>query len=141
MLAGLAGFLGVWVGLSRMAPSQPGPPPLRIAIDELMHRGLQGLTPEQKSRIGAIEQRYAHERTRQRTRIAEANVELSHALSEEMSLGPAVEQSIADLKSSVGDLQQQTVVYVLDMRSVLTPTQQTVFDEKVVTALMTAPPH
>jgi hypothetical protein len=140
VLAGLAGFLGVWAGIARIDRDRPAaPPPLRIAVDELTHRGLQGLSAEQKDKIGAIEQRYARQRIRLRARIANANVELSNALSEEMSFGPAVEQSIEELKAGVGELQKQTVVYVLDLRAVLTPAQQTLFDEKVVAALMTDP--
>jgi hypothetical protein len=39
----------------------------------------------------------------------------------------------------IGDLQRETVAYVLDLRGVLTEQQQMVFDEKVVAALMTSP--
>ena len=140
LLAGIAGFLGVWAGLSKFNRSSPNPPlPLRMAVDELTRRGLQGLTTQQKDQISVIEQRYAHQRTQLRARITTANVELGNALSEEMSFGPAVERSIDDLKSSVGELQKQTVIYVLDLRAVLTPDQQVLFDEKVVTALMMDP--
>jgi Spy/CpxP family protein refolding chaperone len=140
VMAGLAGFCGVWVGVSKLDRSgASAPPPLRKAVDELTQRGLQGLTPGQKEKIGAIEERYARQRARLRQRIADANLELSDALSEEMSFGPAVEHSIEDLRGSVGELQRQTVVYVLDLRAVLTPAQQELFDQKVVEALMTDP--
>jgi Spy/CpxP family protein refolding chaperone len=140
-LAGVAGFSGVWFGISHLDPEPEHlpPPPLRMAVDELTRRGLVGLTTQQKQRIAAVEQRYAHQRTQLRTRITAANVELADALSEEMSFGPAVEKSIDDLKGVVGELQKQTVLYVLDLRAVLTPAQQAVFDEKVVAALMTDP--
>jgi nickel and cobalt resistance protein CnrR len=141
VMAGVAGFAGVWFGVSKLerVVESTAPPPLRVAVDELTHRGLVGLTIEQKDRIGQIEQRYAHQRTQLRARIATANVELANSLSEEMSFGPSVEKSIDDLKSAVGDLQKATVQYVLDLRAVLTPQQQAVFDEKVVAALMTEP--
>lgn len=138
MLAGGAGFLGVWFGVNRVDASlYPTPRPLRAAVDELTRRGLVGLTSQQKQQINAIDQRYAHTRTQLRARIAAANVELSNALAEEMSFGPAVEKSINDLKSAVGELQRQTVLYVLNLRTVLTPAQQAVFDGRVVMALMT----
>lgn len=138
LLAGLAGFIGVWVGVHRLDASlYPPAQPLRAAVDELSRRGLTGLTPQQKTQINAIDQRYAHTRTVLRAQIASANVELSNALAEEMGFGPAVEKSINDLKSVVGDLQRQTVLYVLSLRAVLTPPQQAIFDEKVVAALMT----
>lgn len=138
LLAGFAGFLGVWVGAERVDASlDPPARPLRAAVDELSRRGLVGLTAQQKAQINAIDQRYARTRTVLRARIAAANVELSDALDEEMSFGPAVEKSIDDLKSVVGELQRQTVLYVLNLRAVLTPPQQVIFDEKVVAALMT----
>jgi nickel and cobalt resistance protein CnrR len=142
LLAGFAGFLGVWAGVSRFARASADlPPPLRMAVDDLTHRGLVGLTPEQKASIDAIEVRYARQRTQLRARIEAANLELGGALSEEMSYGPAVDKSIIDLETVVGELQKQTVMYVLDLRAVLTPPQQAVFDDKVVAALMAPPPH
>jgi len=138
LLAGIAGFVGVWVGVNRLDASlYPPAQPLRAAVDELSRRGLTGLTSQQKQQINAIDQRYAHTRTVLRARIAAANVELSNALAEEMGFGPAVEKSIDDLKTQVGELQRQTVLYVLSLRAVLTPPQQAIFDEKVVAALMT----
>jgi Spy/CpxP family protein refolding chaperone len=98
-----------------------------------------GLTPAQKDKINDIEVRFTHERTRLRARIANANSELADALADEMSIGPKVDTSIDHLKSLIGDLQRETVAYVLDLRGVLTEQQQMVFDEKVVAALMTSP--
>jgi hypothetical protein len=62
IMAGVAGFAGVWFGISRLdaAADHIAPPPLRVAVDELTRRGLVGLTSEQKDRISLIEQRYAH---------------------------------------------------------------------------------
>ncbi len=138
LLAGVAGFVGVWVGVNRLDASlYPPAQPLRAAVDELSRRGLTGLSAQQKQQINAIDQRYAHTRTVLRAHIAEANVELSNALAEEMGFGPAVEKSIDDLESQVGELQRQTVLYVLSLRAVLTPPQQAIFDQKVVAALMT----
>lgn len=140
VLAGLAGFVGVWVGVGtrRMEPAQ-APAPLRAAVDELVQRGLVGLTAQQKSRISTVEADYAHKRTALRAQIAAANVELGNALAEEMSLGPLADTSIQHLQTAVGELQRATVVYVLQLRAVLTPQQQAVFDDKVVAALMATP--
>ena len=114
LLAGIAGFVGVSVGVNRLDASlYPPAQPLRAAVDELSRRGLTGLSPQQTQQINAIDQRYAHTRTVLRARIAAANVELSNALAEEMGFGPAVEKSINDLKTTVGELQRQTVLYVL----------------------------
>jgi nickel and cobalt resistance protein CnrR len=105
----------------------------------LTKRGMVGLTQAQKNQINDIEVRYAHQRTKLRARIANANSELADALADEMTLGPKVEISIEHLKSMIGELQHETVAYVLDLRAVLSEQQQMVFDEKVVAALMTPP--
>ena len=139
VLAGLAGFFGVWLGARRLATQDFPPPPLRMAIDELTQRGLVGLTSEQKAQIAQIEARYALKRTALRTHISGANIELANALAQEMSLGPLAEGSIKDLGTTVGQLQRETVVYILELRAVLTPQQQMVFDEKVVAALSAVP--
>jgi flagellar basal body-associated protein FliL len=139
LLAGLAGFAGVWFGAHGLQSDNSPPAPLRLAVDELTRRGLGGLTDAQKSRITDIEVRYSHKRTKLRTRIAAANVELADALAVEMTLGPKVETSIEDLKGVIGELQHETVAYVLELRAVLSEQQQMVFDEKVVAALMTPP--
>ena len=140
VLAGLAGFGGVWFGARSLPVEQLQPvPPLRMAVDELARRGLNGLTQDQKNKITDIESRFTRQRTRLRARIAGANSDLADALADEMTLGPKVNTSIENLKSEIGELQRETVAYVLDLRSVLTQQQQMVFDEKVVAALMTAP--
>ena len=139
ILAGLAGFAGVWFGAHSLpAQSSREAPPLRLAVDELARRGLVGLDDVQKDKINAIERHFARQRTSLRARIAMADSELADALVVEMTLGPRVEASIEQLKATVGELQRQTVAYVLELRAVLTEEQQMVFDEKVVAALMTA---
>jgi hypothetical protein len=139
LLPAVAGFVGVWVGSRSVQPDSAPPAPLRMAVDELTRRGLMGLTAAQKNRIDEVELRYSERRVSLRSRIAAANSQLADALAQEATLGPKVEKSIADLKTVVGDLQRETVAYVLELRAVLTAEQQAVFDEKVVAALMTPP--
>ena len=43
------------------------------------------------------------------------------------------------LPAGSGELQHETVAYVLELRATLTDPQRTIFDEKVVSALMTPP--
>jgi nickel and cobalt resistance protein CnrR len=139
LLPAMAGFVGVWVGSRSVQPDAAPPAPLRMAVDELTRRGLMGLTAAQKARIDEVELRYSHKRVSLRTQIAAANSQLADALAQEAALGPKVEKSIVDLKGVVGDLQRETVAYVLELRAVLTAQQQAVFDEKVVAALMSPP--
>src|ERR1700760_2752658 len=115
VLAGLAGFAGVWFGARSFENKTQTSAPLRMAVDELTKRGLVGLTQAQKDQINDIESRYARKRSKLRGRIAWADSELADALAEEMNLGPKVETSIEHLKSLVGELQHETVAYVLEL--------------------------
>jgi hypothetical protein len=67
--------------------------------------------------------------------ISQTNVELAAAMSEEMAFGPQAQTAIDHLQHSVGDLQSSTVLYVLEIRDVLTPEQRMIYDQKVVEAL------
>jgi hypothetical protein len=138
LLAGSAGFIGVWFGAHAFQADTAAVAPLRMAVDELTRR-MGDLTTTQKKQINEIEGRYAHKRARLRSRIAVANSELADALVDEMTLGPKVEASIENVKSMIGELQHETVAYVLELRAVLSEQQQMQFDEKVMAALM-APP-
>jgi nickel and cobalt resistance protein CnrR len=139
VLAGAAGFLGVWVGARRfqLPPSQPLMLP--NVANELRSRGLQGLTEAQEAQLKAIAMSYADTRAKLRRRVSAANFELADSLAIETQLGPRTQTSIDRIKTAVGEMQQAAVVYVLDLRQVLTPAQQMVFDDKVVEALMTDP--
>ena len=140
VLSGLAGFFGAWAGSALFRPGSSAMPPLRAAVDELAHDGIVGITTQQQQQIRDVEQRYAQRRRQLRARIGEANDELADALAEGKGFSPDVDQSITQLQAQVGELQKQAVQYVLEIRAVLTPVQQTVFDQKVVAALMSAPP-
>ena len=139
VLAGAAGFLGVWVGARRLAPPPVVPPMLPSVVSELTSRGMPDISADQAQRRDAIADRYQARRTTLRHSISAANFELANALAEEMMLGPKTQASIDRLKGTVGQLQQAAVEYVLELRAVLTPQQQDVFDAKVVEALMTEP--
>jgi hypothetical protein len=56
-------------------------------------------------------------------------------MSEEMAFGPQAQLAIDHLQHSVGDLQSSTVLYVLEVRDVLTVDQRIIYDQKVVEAL------
>jgi len=136
-LAGMAGFGGVWFGLREM---RPGPPPadrLPMIITQMTHSSLKDLSADQLTAIESIEKKFVANRDSERTRIMGTNANLANALAEEMSFGPKTEASIQTLESSVGQLQKDTVIYVLELREVLNPAQRAVFDEKVAAALMT----
>lgn len=139
VVAGAAGFLGVWAGSRFLAPKPQPPAMLPSVVDELRARGLQGLTPTQEARLNAIGAGYRTTRTKFRHSISAANFELANALGEESRLGPKTQAAIDRARNTMGDMQQAAVEYILALRAELTPEQQMAFDDKVVEALMTDP--
>ena len=137
VLAGGAGYAGVWMGAHRLAPATALPPMLPSVVSELASHGLQGLTKQQEQQLNVIAAHFQARRGELRHGIAAANFELANALAEETSMGPRTTAAIELLKRGVGDLQTATVQYVLELRTVLNKEQQVVFDTKVVEALMT----
>jgi Spy/CpxP family protein refolding chaperone len=133
-VAAIAGFVGAWAGAEGLHRSREQTPLLRDAVHEMVHQGL-ALTPEQRREIASIEERYTKRRNALRVQIGGANVELAAAMSEEMAFGPQAQTAIDHLQNSVGDLQSSTVLYVLEIRDVLTTEQRAVYDRKVVEAL------
>jgi Spy/CpxP family protein refolding chaperone len=132
ILAGGAGFIGARYGASTLShPEQPLL--LRQSVHDMASE--LKLTPAQAKAIDAIEKRYNTKRNDLRLKIGQANIELAGAMSEEMTFGPQAQNAIDHLQASVGDLQRQTVLYVLEVRDVLTPEQQMAYDQKVVAAL------
>jgi Spy/CpxP family protein refolding chaperone len=139
VVAGAAGFAGVWMGARQLAPQLQASSTLPNVVDELRAHGLQGLTAAQVQQLSAIGDQYRATRTRFRHSITASNFELGSSLAEETRLGPKTQAAIDRVKSTVGDMQQAAVEYTLALRAVLTPEQQQVFDDKVVEALMTDP--
>jgi Spy/CpxP family protein refolding chaperone len=137
VLAGAAGYGGVWMGAHRLAPAQSLPPMLPSVVSELTSHGLQGLTDQQEQQLDRIAAHFLARRGELRHGITAANFELASALAEETSMGPRTAAAIERLKNTVGELQTATVEYVLELRKVLNAEQQAVFDNKVVEALMT----
>jgi Spy/CpxP family protein refolding chaperone len=133
VIAAVAGFVGAWAGAGGLHRSHETSL-LRQSVQEMVDHGLQ-LTPAQHQEIDAVEARYTKRRNALRVRIGGANVELASAMSEEMAFGPKAQAAIDHLQTSVGDLQSSTVLYILEIRDVLTPKQRVLYDRKVVEAL------
>jgi Spy/CpxP family protein refolding chaperone len=139
VLASLAAFVGARLGAGRLQPESPRSRLLlRETVYEMVHQSLK-LTPEQLRRIDQIEDRYAHQRNSLRAQIGSANAELGEALANEMALGTAAQRALEHLQTSMGELQKQTILYVLEVRAVLTPQQQQVLDQKVFESLTIGP--
>ena len=142
VLAGLAAYAGTRLGAQHLTQQQPEAARsrllLRDSVDQMVHHDLK-LTPDQARRIEAIETRYAHNRNALRAQITSANAELGEALANEMALGTAAQRALEHLQTAMGELQKQTILYVLEVRSVLTPQQQQVLDQKVFESLTVGP--
>jgi len=140
VLAGLAAFVGARLGATHLQPAEAPRSRLllRDTVYQMVHHDLK-LTPEQSRKIDAIEDRYAHQRNGLRAQIGSADAELGEALANEMALGTAAQRALDHLQTSMGSLQRQTILYVLEVRSVLTPQQQQVLDQKVFESLTVGP--
>lgn len=140
VLAGLAAYAGTRLGEGRLQPAEA--PRARLLLRESVYRMVHQdmtLTAEQTRKIDDIEARYARRRNGLRAQIGSANAELGEALANEMALGTAASRALGHLQQSMGDLQRETILYVLEVRAVLTPQQQQVLDQKVFESLTAGP--
>jgi Spy/CpxP family protein refolding chaperone len=142
VLAGAAAYAGARLGAQPPLPVKPAeatraPLGMRDSVYQMVHQDMQ-LTDDQKRKIDDIEARFAHRRNELRTKIGAANAELGEALANEMALGTAASRALEHQEQDMGDLQRETILYVLQVRAVLSPKQQQALDQKVFESL-TAP--
>jgi Spy/CpxP family protein refolding chaperone len=140
VLAALAAYAGTRLAEQPMKPAEAPRAKLllRDSVYQMVHQDIT-LTAEQKRKIDEIEGRYSHRRNELRAQIGSANAELGEALANEMALGTAASRALEHLQQSMGDLQRATILYTLEVRSVLTPQQQQVLDQKVFESLTAGP--
>jgi Spy/CpxP family protein refolding chaperone len=140
VLAGAAAYAGARLGEQHLKPAEAPRAPLllRDSVYRMVHQDMT-LTAEQARRIDDIEARYAHRRNALRVQIGASDAELGEALANEMALGTAASRALEHLQASMGDLQRETILYVLEVRAVLTPPQQQVLDQKVFESLTLGP--
>jgi len=127
-LAGVAAFVGAQLG-SHQAPP-PRTTPLSDRVFELLGDGTD-LTPEQHSRIEAIEARYASVRAQLRSQSRMLNVTLARLMAEENGFGPKTEATLAQLQVVMGERLKLSMEYMLEVRQVLTTGQRVQFDRRV----------
>ena len=133
----IAGAFGGWLG-TRGALEEDGQSlPLRQTVQEIVHRDLQ-LSSDQTKEIGVIEDRYFQHRLELRNKVTLANRELADALMADMAFGREAQQAANHVESGFGDLQRATILYVLEVRDVLSPEQQVTYDRKVREVLTAA---
>jgi len=136
-----AGWAGGWLGV-RTLVAEDEMLPLRQTVSAIVRNDLH-LTDDQIHDIQNIENRSYDRRIQLRTHVAEANRELADALMNDMAFGREAQQASLHVERGLGDLQRATIVYVLEVRDVLTPEQQVIYDRKVrevLTATVSAVP-
>ena len=75
---------------------------------------------------------------RRRAREAElraANAELARAIQARHEYSPQVQAAVERFHDAMGELQKETILHVLAMRTVLTPDQAVQFDQRIGEAL------
>lgn len=130
VVALLAGGIGGWMGAQNALDSDAQTLPLRQTVHEIVRRDIR-LTPGQDKEVQAIEDKYYNQRTNLRQEVAAANRELADALMSDMAFGREAQQASNHVERGLGELQKATILYVLEVRDVLTPEQQMIYDRKV----------
>jgi|TARA_B100001123_G_C15156601_1_gene965753 Spy/CpxP family protein refolding chaperone len=128
LLAGLAGCLGAIAADRWLNHEDNG------SLHQFVHEELV-LTEDQNSRLETLEARFAVERAALESSLRAANARLAQAMDAEHEYGPEVSAAIDDVHGQMGELQKATVQHVFDMREILEPEQQRLFDRKVSEAL------
>lgn len=130
VVALLAGGIGGWLGAQNMLESDAQTLPLRQTVQDIVRKDLK-LTSDQTKEIQAIEGKYYDRRTQLRQDVAAANSELADALMADMAFGREAQQASTHVERGLGELQRATIMYVLEVRDVLSPEQQMIYDRKV----------
>jgi len=129
VVAMAAGWAGGALGVRTLAPVEEMLP-LRQSVSAIVRNDLK-LSDEQMHDVQNIENRYYDRRIQLRTHVADANRELADALMNDMAFGREAQAASLHVERGLGDLQRATIVYVLEVRDVLTAEQQVVYDRKV----------
>ena len=125
LAAAAGGWIGVHYGLQH---------PRTSGLDELVHHELT-LNADQQQRLAAMEASFAARRKILEEEMRSANRELATAIITEHRFGPQAEQAIEHFHAAMKTLQEETIMHVMAMRSVLTPQQAQQFDQTVAKAL------
>ena len=132
--ASLAGHMPQGLG-----PSRPNPDYRLVQFRERVDRMLSEemhLSPQQKQRVELIEHNYTLDYNLALADLHASNSELAAALANDMSLNDEAKAAIREIEVNVGQMQTSTVNYIVDIRKVLTPDQQKIFDGRIIADIM-----
>jgi Spy/CpxP family protein refolding chaperone len=151
VLALAAGFIGAKLGAMGAHPAGGATRgSVRQSVDSLLAKDFR-LTPEQKRQVEDIDERFTKIHNVIWADINTSNARLASAVatdlptgklanSADMTLSPDAKASIEGIEQGVGKLHTESILYVLQVRDVLTPEQRRSFDEHIIMALMRSPP-
>jgi hypothetical protein len=131
------GFLGARLGMQSPAPRM-GQGTVRASVESLLQREFK-LSSAQRASIDEIDRKFTRTHNLIWADVRMSNAELAAAVAEDMSLNPLAKVAIQEIQQSVGRLHTESILYVLEVRQVLTPEQRLVFDEHIIMALMRDP--
>ena len=129
LLTLFAAIGGTWIGARYIYEQRHQP-----SLHEFVHEELQ-LTEEQKQRLEVIEQAFAVRRRAREAELRAANAELARAIQARHEYSPQVQAAVERFHDAMGELQKETILHVLAMRTVLTPDQAVQFDQRIGEAL------
>ena len=151
IIALAAGFVGARIGaLGSSGANRPGQGSVRQSVDVMLDRDFK-LTAAQKQQVEQIDERFTKTHNLVWADINTSNARLASAVatdlpngtlenSSDMTLSPDAKASIQGIEDGVGKLHTESILYVLQVRDVLTPQQRKNFDEHIIMALMRNPP-
>jgi nickel and cobalt resistance protein CnrR len=129
LLTLLAAIGGTWIG-ARYIYDQGHQP----SLHEFVHEELK-LAPEQRQRLDVLEQDFAVRRRAREAELRAANAELARAIQARHEYSPEVKAAVERFHDAMGELQKETILHVLAMRTILTPEQAVQFDKRIGEAL------
>lgn len=125
----MAAIGGTWIGARYIYDQRHQP-----SLHEFVHEELK-LTPDQRGRLETIEQDFAVRRRAREAELRAANAELARAIQARHEYSPEVKAAVERFHDAMGELQKETILHVLAMRTVLTPDQAVQFDQRIGDAL------
>lgn len=129
ILTVLAAIGGTWIGARYIYDQRH-----QSSLHEFVHEELR-LTAEQKRRLDVLEQDFAVRRRAREAELRAANAELARAIQARHEYSPQVQAAVERFHDAMGELQKETILHVLAMRTVLTPDQAVQFDQRIGEAL------
>lgn len=129
VLAALAAAGGTWLGARYILEQRRQP-----SLHEFVH-GELSLSEAQEARLQAMEQDFAVRRRAREAELRAANAQLAAAIQARHEYSPEVQAAIERFHVAMGELQKETILHVLAMRTILTPSQAAKFDRRISEAL------